>query len=143
MNKGIVSHASVVVMAPLSSVWNALVDPRIVKQYMFGTDVVSDWTEGGPIVWKGEYQGKKYEDKGTILDIKPEQSIQYTHFSPLSGKLDLPENYHTITIDLCLKDGGIEVSLYQDNNSNEESRAYTANFWQGVLEIMKEVLERK
>jgi hypothetical protein len=40
---------------------------------MFGANVVSDWKEGGQIVWKGEWQGKVYEDKGVILKIEPER----------------------------------------------------------------------
>ncbi len=61
---------------------------------MFGTDVVSDWKQGSTIVWKGEYKGKKYEDKGVIFKLEQNQTLQYSHFSPLSGKPDVPENYH-------------------------------------------------
>jgi hypothetical protein len=42
-------------------------------QYMFGTNVISDWQEGSPILWKGEWQGKKYEDLGVILKLEPER----------------------------------------------------------------------
>jgi hypothetical protein len=31
-----------------------MTNPEIIKQYMFGTNVISDWKEGSPIVWKGE-----------------------------------------------------------------------------------------
>ena len=64
-------------------VWNALTNPDVIKQYMFGTGVVSEWKEGSPIVWKGEWQGRKYENKGVILKLKPERLIQYSHFSLL------------------------------------------------------------
>jgi hypothetical protein len=67
---------------------------------MFGIEVVSEWKEGSQIVWKGEWQGKSYEGKGVILKLKRNSLIQYSHFSPLSGKPDLPENYHTVTIKL-------------------------------------------
>jgi len=60
---------------------------------MFGTNAVSDWKEGSPIVWKGEWMGKKYEDRGVILKLEPGNMIQYSHFSPLTGQPDLPENY--------------------------------------------------
>jgi hypothetical protein len=63
---------------------------------MFGTD----WKEGSPIVWQGEWQGKAYQDKGTILKIDQERVLQYSHFSPLSGQPDVPESYHTVTIEL-------------------------------------------
>ena len=40
---------------------------------MFGTDAVSDWKEGSPITWKGEWEGKHYEDRGVILRLEPER----------------------------------------------------------------------
>jgi uncharacterized protein YndB with AHSA1/START domain len=64
-------------------VWDALANPDVIKQYMFGANVVSDWREGSPIIWQGEWQGGKYEDKGVVLKLAPERTIQYTHFSPL------------------------------------------------------------
>ena len=100
MSEDLIAHASVEINAPSAKVWDALVNPESIRQYMFGTQVVSDWREGGPIVWKGEWQGKSYEDKGTILQLKPGQTLQYSHFSPLSGAPDVPESYHTVTVEL-------------------------------------------
>src|SRR5919199_1123323 len=96
MNRNLVARASITIDAPRAQVWSALVNPEAIKQYMFGTNVVSDWREGSPIVWKGEWQGKSYEDKGVILELKPGRTLQYSHFSPLSGAPDRPENYHTV-----------------------------------------------
>jgi uncharacterized protein YndB with AHSA1/START domain len=109
VNKGLVAKASISIDAPIDKVWNALTNPEVIKQYMFGTNVVSDWREGSPIVWKGKWQGTTYEDKGVILKLKPERLIQYSHFSPLSGKLDLPENYHTVTIALTIDEAETTV----------------------------------
>ena len=100
MNDTFIAKAQVEINAPIANVWDALVDPATIKQYMFGTNVVSDWHEGAPIVWRGEWEGKPYEDKGKILQLKPEYVLQYSHFSPLSGQPDVPENYHTVTIEL-------------------------------------------
>ena len=100
MDKNLIARASISVNVSSEKVWNALVTPEAIKQYMFGTDVVSEWEEGSPITWKGEWQGKSYEDKGVILKFKPRRTIQYSHFSPLSGLLDKQENYHTVTIEL-------------------------------------------
>ena len=91
MTGNLVAKASTTVNASRATVWKALVDPAAVKQYMFGTTVVSDWKEGSPIVWKGEWKGKKYEDKGVILAIEPGRMLRYTHFSPLGGLPDAPE----------------------------------------------------
>src|SRR5215831_12345084 len=98
MTKNLVAKASAIIAAPREKVWNALVTPAAIKQYMFGTDVTSDWREGSPIRWKGMWKGKPYEDKGTILQLKPGRVLQYSHFSPLSGVPDKPENYHIVTV---------------------------------------------
>jgi uncharacterized protein YndB with AHSA1/START domain len=111
MTKGFLAKASISINASGDKVWNALTDPEVIKQYMFGTTVISDWREGSPIVWKGEWQGKTYEDRGVILKLKPKRLIQYSHFSPLSGKPDLPENYHTVTIELVSDEAATTVLL--------------------------------
>src|SRR5205807_3496978 len=66
MPKNLVAKASVVIDAPAAAVWDALVDSSALKEYMFGSTVISDWKKGSKIVFKGEWQGKPYEDKGVI-----------------------------------------------------------------------------
>ena len=92
MSKGLVAKVSTTIAAPRKKAWDALVSPAAIKKYMFGAEVVSSWREGAPIVWKGEWKGKPYQDKGTIRRIEPEARLEYTHFSPLSGKQDVPKN---------------------------------------------------
>src|SRR6266542_5383043 len=81
----LVAKASTSISAPVSKVWDALVNPAIIRQYMFGTNVTSEWKEGSPISWKGEWKGQAYEDKGAILKLRPEKLLQYSHYSPLMG----------------------------------------------------------
>jgi len=78
---------------------------------MFGTTLISVWKEGSTIVWKDEWQGKKCEDKETILKLKPQRMISYSHFSPLSGLSDAAENYHTVTVVLSPDKNGTFVTL--------------------------------
>jgi len=141
MAKGLVAEARARIDAPIARVWDALVNPKVIKQYMFGTDVVSEWKEGSPIVWKGVWKGKPYEDKGTILELRPQRVIRYSHFSPLSGLSDVPENYHTVTVELSRHADGTVVSLSQDNNPTEESRGHSQKNWETMLVGLKELLE--
>jgi uncharacterized protein YndB with AHSA1/START domain len=142
MDKDLVARATITISAPREKVWAALVDPEAIKQYFFGTTVVSDWRAGSPIVWKGEWQGKSYEDKGVILQYEPGRTIQYSHFSPLSGLPDIPENYHTVTIQLSAAKDQTQVLLSQDNNSTEEERAHSAQNWEMMLAALKKFLEQ-
>jgi uncharacterized protein YndB with AHSA1/START domain len=142
MAQNLVAVATVIVHAPTNKVWNALVDPLAIKKYMFGVEVVSDWREGSQIIWKGEWQGKPFEDKGKILEYRPGRMLQYSHFSPLSGLADKPENYHTVTIDLLPEDGQTRVTLVQDNNGSAEERDESKKNWEAMLSELKEFLEK-
>ena len=141
MEKNLIAKASVVINTRRAEVWKALVNPEAIKQYMFGTTVVSDWQKGSPIIWNGEWQGKSYEDKGIILQFKPERILQYSHFSPLSGVPDEPENYHTVTIELSSENDQTRVSLTQDKNATEEERADAEKNWGMMLAALKKFLE--
>ncbi len=142
MNNGLIAKASATINVSISKVWDALTNPEIIKQYMFGTDVISDWKEGSSIVWKGEWEGKAYEDTGNILKIEKEQMIQYSHFSPLSGQPNVPENYHIVSIELSGDRRKTTISLSQDNNTTEGAREHSEKNWQMMLESLKKYLEK-
>jgi uncharacterized protein YndB with AHSA1/START domain len=141
MGKGLIAGATTTIEAPRERVWQALVDPAAIKQYMFGADVASDWRVGGSIVWKGEWKGKDYEDKGEILRFEPGQRLEYSHWSPLSGEPDEPANYHTVTIELTGEGDRTRVILAQDNNANENARAHSEQNWAAMLGGLKKYVE--
>jgi uncharacterized protein YndB with AHSA1/START domain len=141
MGKGLTAEATTTIDAPRARVWQALIDPAAIKRYMFGADVVSEWRVGRPIVWKGEWKGKPYEDKGEILRFEPEQRLEYSHWSPLSGRPDEPGNYHTVTIELTGEGDRSRVALAQDGNSSEEGRAHSQQNWQTMLDGLKKYVE--
>jgi len=136
-----IARAEVRIYATASRVWDALVNPEIIKRYMFDTTTVSDWNEGSSITWKGEWQGKQYEDRGVILRLEPKRLIRYSHFSPLSGLPDIPEHYHTITIVVSDENGYTQVSLSQDNNPTAQARDHSKKNWEMVLAGLKKVVE--
>jgi uncharacterized protein YndB with AHSA1/START domain len=142
-NQGLIAKASTTINAPAAKVWDALTNPEVIKKFMFGTEVVSDWKQGSPIVWKGMWEGKPYQDKGVILDIEPQRMLRYTHFSPLSGAPDVPENYHTLTYELSNEGDNTLVVLSQDNNSTEEDREHSQKMWEMMLVSLKNVVEEK
>ena len=141
MDKKYIAEASTTIKAPASRVWEAITKPELIKKYLFDTDVISDWKVGSPIVYKGEWQGKPFEDKGRIVEIEPEKRLVSTHWSPLSGVPDLPENYHTVTYQLTPRDGKTDVMILQDNNASEEEKAHSEANWKTVLDGLKKLLE--
>ena len=125
----------------MAKVWQALTDPAIVKQYFFGTNVKSDWKKGSPIIWQGEWEGRSYEDKGTILDIDPGSFVKYNYWSTMSGTEDKPENYANITYQLSESDGKTKLTITQDNIKNQQAKEHSEQNWQSVFGKMKEMIE--
>jgi uncharacterized protein YndB with AHSA1/START domain len=138
-----VATAETEIEAPAQRVWEALTDPDEIEKYMFGSRVVTDWQPGSSITWSGEYEGKAYEDKGEILEVVPGRRLRMTHFSPLSGAEDAPENYHTLTYELEGDDGPTHVSLSQDGNASAEAAEHSRANWEEMLSGLKAVVEAR
>ena len=139
---GHVARAEVIVTAPRSVVWSALTDPEQVRSWMMGTTLTTDWEVGSPITWRGEMDGRPYEDKGEVLEVEEQSRLSMTHYSPLMGQEDKPENYHTVTWTLTpTRDGRTTVALEQDGNDSQEQAEQFSQNWQQMLESLKETVE--
>jgi len=143
MERRHVSTASIAIEASSADVWDALVNPAIAKAYFFGAKVHSDWTEGGPITFTGEFSGNSYHEKGTILQCRPERLLQYSHWSDLEQLPDLPENYRNWTFRIESGNAGVVLSVTEDNIPDEDKRARSDEFWAGVLSTIKEICQEK
>ena len=128
--------------ASAGKVWKALTDPAQIKQYLYGTNTITDWKKGSSITYTGEWQGKTYTDKGTIVDIVPEKKLHTTYFSGLSQKEDKPENYANVIYELQPSGDGTDVTLTQDNIENEDQKKHMEQNWNKVLEGMKKLVEQ-
>ena len=144
----VTAEATVDIDAPRSEVWLSLTDPETIKEYYLGAEVQTDWQVGSPITFKGEWKGKPYEDKGEILVFEPEQKLAYSHFSPMRGKPDAPENYHVVEVTLDEREGTTHVTLRQSNlegGATDEDRANRDDYeknWKQMLEGLKKTTER-
>jgi uncharacterized protein YndB with AHSA1/START domain len=136
-----IATATTSIRATPREVWQALVNPSALKQYMFGADVASDWKEGSTITWKGEMNGKKYEDRGVVLQAVPERTLQYVHFGPAPSDPYQSSNFHTVTITLDGDGDETAVLLSQNNNSSEAARAESQKNWETMLNGLKLYVE--
>ena len=141
MERQYVSMASTSIEASGADVWDALVNPATAKAYFFGAEVRSDWKEGSPITFTGEFNGNPYHEKGTILQCQPQRQLQYSHWSDLEQLPDLPENYRNWTFRIESRDLGVILSVTEDNISDETKRARSDEFWAGVLSTIKGIVE--
>jgi hypothetical protein len=86
--------------------------------------------------------GKKYEDKGTILDIVPQKIFKYSYWSSMSGIEDKPENYVIVTYELSGDDRSTVLKITQENIPDEKTRIHSEENWNKVLGDLKKLLEK-
>lgn len=139
------SRVETTISAPPPGVWKALMTPSSFKQFFFGSDVHTDWKVGSPITFRGEWKGKPYEDKGVVKTVDENRRLAFTHWSPLSGMADVPENYHIVSFDLSPAGNGTKVVLTQVNQNDAEpltaeNRAEYDKNWTMVLEGLKKAV---
>ena len=125
--------------APIEKVWEALISPSLVKQYFFGTDLVTDWAVGSPIYFRGEWEHKTYEDKGTVLEFVPYSRLSYSYLSSWSGLPDTPDNYLLVSYEVASVAEGTALTITQSNYDAEKAE-HSKDNWTQVIEGMKKIL---
>jgi uncharacterized protein YndB with AHSA1/START domain len=144
MDKPLV-EVETVVDADASAVWDALTAR---KSAMFmGADVETDWGPGSPIAFTGEFEGKAFKDHGEIRDIDDRRRLTFTHYSPTSGKPDVPDSYNLVDVRLEPQGERTRVKLSQTPMGNERPddqtvAAFRRN-WQVMLEALKTAAEER
>jgi uncharacterized protein YndB with AHSA1/START domain len=141
MATGLMLTVTIEINASIKKVWDAIVNPEIIKQYLFGTETVTDWKVGSPIIFQGVLKGVAYKDKGTILELIPEKKLKYDYWSSFSKLEDIPENYQQISFELLSKNGISILSLTQENVPNQSAKEHSEANWRMVLDQIKKIVE--
>lgn len=138
---GTVATAETDIHASPQRVWTALTEPEQIAAYMGGSRVETSWQVGSPIIWSGEYDGHDYQDKGEVLTYDEPHVLSVTHYSPLMGQDDQPENYHTLAYTLTAVGDITRLSLTQDGCTDEAQAEQFSRNWQQMLEAIKTHVE--
>src|ERR1700684_3157414 len=149
MSQPLIIRNSIDIHAPASKVWHALTNPEEKKKYMFGCEALSDWKEGSPLIWKGNFNGVELiAVKGEIRKIHAGKFLEYTVIDPNNPKIpDLPENYLTVTYELADKNGTPTLTATQGdyNTVGEGADRYKHSVdgggWAPILEAIKAQVE--
>ena len=141
MEKDLLVKKTIKISADAAKVWNALTNPKMIKQYLLGTKVVTDWKVGSEISFQGNWKGKKFRDKGRIEKIEIEKIFQYTYWSELSGLEDRIENYSLITFELSGDSKITKLSVSQKGFADKTSQVHSDKSWNLALQKIKELLE--
>jgi uncharacterized protein YndB with AHSA1/START domain len=134
-------RSSVSIKASPEDVWKALTTPELIKRWFFGVDTETDWRVGSPLVHRGVYQGKPYEDKGTVVEFDPPRILAHSHWSPASGQPDSPENYQLVRWELSPRDAETELTVTENNLPSDEARKASEQAWEQALNGLKQLLD--
>jgi len=130
------------IQASARKVWDALTDPALVKQWQFGSDLLTDWREGSEIRFRNEWEGNVYEQWGSVMEVVQDRLIKYSLFAPRPGLEDKPENYFIMSYILQEAEEGILLSIQQeDNRPGADSRQEHQDGESSVLSALKSVAE--
>lgn len=141
---------SVVINAPASVVWDALVNPEQTQKYMFGCEAISDWNVGSPLLWRGTHEGQEMVFvEGSVVAIEPGRFLAYTTIDPNSTTENIPENYLTVTYGLAVENGQTNLTVTQGDYAAvaDGERRYQETIdgggWNPVLIAIKTMVEER
>ena len=132
---------SINIKAPTKKVWEALINPELIKIYFFGTECISEWKKGSAILYKGTWEGKPYEDKGNILDIETEKFIHYNYWSSFSRTEDKLENYSEIKYELTVGNTETIFTIIQSGFKTQETLDHSDKNWGYIMDGLKKLCE--
>ncbi|MDQ6840619.1 MAG: SRPBCC domain-containing protein [Actinomycetota bacterium] len=58
------------------TVWAVVTEPEHVKQWQYGSMLVTDWSVGSPIRFTSEWEGQTFEQWGTVLLVDPPSQLR-------------------------------------------------------------------
>jgi uncharacterized protein YndB with AHSA1/START domain len=141
MEQDLLVRKTVKMNVNVSKVWNALTNPKMIKQYLFGTKVITDWKVGSEIIFQGNWEGKKFRDKGIIEKFEIEKLFQYTYWSGFSGLEDKKENYSLIKFELSGDGKTTKLTVSQKGFADKAAQEHSDKGWSMALQKIKELLE--
>lgn len=144
MNTKLSLSKSIEISAEPAAVWDVLTNPEKIKIFLFGTETITDWKVGSPIIFQGEYQGMQYKDKGNVLENKPNELLKYNYWSGFSGTEDTLENYAIVCYEIeALATGKVKFTWSQTGFSSEDGMKHTEQGMTSMLEQIRDLSEGK
>lgn len=143
MDQNLTITTNIEISADKPTIWDALTNPDKIKIYLFGTETLTDWKEGSAVIFQGEYQGRQYRDKGTVIQNRKNETLQYSYWTGFSGLEDVPENYALVTFTLESHGEKTKLTLTQSGFTNEETRQHSLTTWSTILKQIKQMAEQK
>lgn len=139
---------SIDIAASPARVWDTLVNPDLVEQYMYGARTESDWKVGSELLYTMNMEGAKLTVvNGKILHFDTPNVLKHTLFPTTADYPNVEENHLHITYTLTPTENGTQLHIFQEGYesvANGEKRYQdTLDGWEMVWEKLKEVAENE
>lgn len=142
---GKINKSSVIIKTTKSKVWKAITEPDLVKQWQYGSQLLTNWKVGSDIVFRAEWEGQVFEQHGKILEIQENEYVIYNLFAPRPGLEDKPENYFIMKYILKEHGDETELEITQEDNriiEGQEDSTQEEEAENNVLNELKKVAEK-
>ena len=141
MNHDLKLAQTIEIEAGPEAVWDTLTNPQKNRRLFAGTNIVTDWRPGSPMLFEGEFQGQRYTDKGNVLEAEPGRRLRYNYWTGFSGLDDRPENYSLVTYTLNGAAGQTTLTVTRVGFADEQEYEHAVMGWEMVVKTIKEIAE--
>jgi len=137
-----ITDSVVDILAPARKVWLALTVPDLVRQWQYGSHLSTTWEPGTPIVFRNEWDGQVFEQKGTVIEFTPVSRLKYSLFVPRPDLQDIPEHHFFMTYELTESDEATSLLVRQeDPRPSPPGESPGGDEGPDVLSLLKELVE--
>ncbi|HEV8083875.1 MAG TPA: SRPBCC domain-containing protein [Chitinophagaceae bacterium] len=136
-----INISTIFIETPVQKVWDALTKPGLVKQWQYGSDLITDWKIGNDIRFRTEWEGKIFEQWGKVLEVRPNDLLMYNLFAPRPGLEDKPENYFIMSYILTQEIGQTKLQIIQEDNRPNAIQEEPQGEENPIPQSLKKVIE--
>lgn len=129
------------IQATPEKVWQVLTQPAFVKLWQYGSQLQTNWKVGGKIKFITEWEGKVFEQWGTVLEFTPPVKLRYSLFAPRPGVEDKPENYFEMIYSLTAGNGQTQLEIIQEDHRPTAVQEPQQGEENPILKLLKQVAE--
>jgi len=118
-----------------------LTKPELVKQWQYGSNLLTNWIVGDKIEFVSEWEGKIFKQWGTVLTFIPTDNLSYNLFAPSPELEDKPENYFIMSYLLTDIDGKTKLEIIQEDNRPNAVQEEPQGDENPILQELKKIAE--
>lgn len=133
--------SKITINAQAKKVWEALTLPEIVKQWQYGSLLITNWKIGSEIRFRSEWNNQIFEQWGKVVAFNPYKSLTYTLFAPRPDLEDKPENYFVMKYVLTENTNSTTLEIIQEDGRPGAVQEQPQGEENQILAMLKKCVE--